>query len=69
LAAPYTQSPKTKDGNLRIVLNWEVAEIENLQIAIKTTISNEVTCTRLADRATVEIRDADEEATNEEMLQ
>lgn len=60
---------KTKDGNLRIVLNREAAEIENLQIAIKTTIGNEASCTRLTDRATVEIRDADEEATNEEILQ
>lgn len=60
---------KTKDGNLRIVLNREAAEIENLLIAIKTTIGNEASCTRLTDRATVEIRDADEEATDEEILQ
>lgn len=60
---------KTKDGNLRLVLNREAAEIENLQIAIKAAIGNEASCTRLTDRATVEIRDADEEATNEEILQ
>jgi len=49
---------KTKDGNLRIIMNREAA-----------AIGNEASCTRLTDSAAVEIRDADEEATNEEILQ
>jgi len=43
---------KTKDGHLRIVLNRESVEIENLQTAIKTTIGNYASCTRLTDWAT-----------------
>jgi hypothetical protein len=60
---------KTRDGHLRLVLNRDSVKFKNLQTAIKTTIGNEVSCTRLTDMATVEIRDADEEATNEEIIQ
>ncbi|KAL5239004.1 hypothetical protein ACI65C_006414 [Semiaphis heraclei] len=60
---------KTKDGHLRIVLSRETKEIENLKTAIKNTIGNEASCTRLSDTAEIEIRDADEEATNEEILE
>jgi len=59
---------KTKDGHLRIVLSQETKEIENHKTAIKNTIGNEVSCTRLSDTTVIEIRDADEEATNEEIV-
>jgi len=60
---------KTRDGHLRLVLNRDSAEPKNLQTAIKTAIGHEANCNRLTDMATVEIRDADEEATNEEITQ
>ncbi|KAL4104244.1 hypothetical protein QTP88_019553 [Uroleucon formosanum] len=60
---------KTKDGHLRILLSRGTNETENLQIAIKNTIGNEVSCTRLSDTSIIEIRDADEEATDDEILE
>ncbi|KAF0771281.1 Uncharacterized protein FWK35_00006818 [Aphis craccivora] len=59
---------KTRDGHPRIALNPEINKIENLKTAIKNTIGNEVSCTRLSDTTVIEIRDADEESTNEEIL-
>lgn len=59
---------KTKNGHLRLVLNRESLEIESLHTAIKNAIGNEASCNRLTDRATIEIRDADEEATDEEII-
>ncbi|KAL4097641.1 hypothetical protein QTP88_022384 [Uroleucon formosanum] len=60
---------KTKDGHLRIVLSRGTNETENLQTAIKNIIGNEVSCTRLSDTSIIEIRDADEEATDDEILE
>lgn len=59
---------KTRDGHLRIVLNRGSTDIRNLTTAIASTIGNDATCTRLSDTSVVEIRDADEETTDEEIV-
>jgi len=51
-----------------MVLNRKSSETENLEAAIKSSIGNEASCTRLSDTATVEMRDADEEVSNEEII-
>jgi len=59
---------KTKDGSLRMVLSRGTLETEHLKSAITSTIGNKVNCTRLSDTSTIEIRDADEEATDDEII-
>lgn len=59
---------KSKDGHLRMVLTREVENIDDLTKAICSTISNGFSCTRLSDTFAIEIRDADEETSDEEII-
>lgn len=60
---------KTKDGLLRMVLNRGTDDIDHLTSAITNSIGSDASCTRLSDTSVIEIRDADEEATDEEIVQ
>lgn len=60
---------ETREGHLRVVLNRGATDVESLTEAISRTIGNGVTCTKLSDTTKIEIRDADEEATDEEVVQ
>lgn len=63
-----TKITKTRDGHLRMVLSRETEDSETLTRAISNAIGNNASCTRLSDTALIEIRDADEEATDDEII-
>lgn len=59
---------KTRDGHLRLVLNRGTEDIDNLAKTICSAIGDEASCVTLSDTSTVEIRDADEEASDDEII-
>lgn len=63
-----TKITKTRDGHLRMVLSRGTEDSETLTRAISNAIGNNASCTRLSDTSLIEIRDADEEATDDEII-
>ncbi|KAL4100827.1 hypothetical protein QTP88_020856 [Uroleucon formosanum] len=60
---------ETRSGHLRVVLNRKASDTEELSKAITRAIGDETICTKLTDSIRIEIRDVDEEATEEEIVQ
>jgi len=60
---------ETRSGHLRVVLNRKASDTEELAKTITRTIGDETICTKLTDSTRIEIRDVDEEATEEEIVQ
>jgi len=52
-----------------VVLNRKATDTEELSNAITRAIGDETTCTKLTDSTRIEIRDVDEEATEDEIVQ
>jgi len=59
---------ETRSGHLRVVLNRKTTDTEELSKAITRAIGDETICTKLTDCTRMEIRDVDEEATEEEIV-
>lgn len=60
---------ETKSGHLRVVLNRKTTNAEELSNAITRAVGSDTICTKLTDTTRIEIRDVDEEATEEEIVQ
>jgi len=60
---------KTRNGHLRIESRWDAKNIDSLTHAISQATSSGASCTKLTDTTKLEIRDVDEEASDEEVLQ
>lgn len=59
---------ETRSCHLRVVLIRKATDTEELSNAISRTIGEGTTCTKLTDTTRIEIRDVDEEATEEEIV-
>jgi len=64
-----TKITKTRHGHLRMVLSRETEVTDpNLTTTIYNMIGNNASCTRLSDTSLIEIRDADEESTDDKII-
>uniref|UniRef100_A0A2S2PIS2 CCHC-type domain-containing protein n=1 Tax=Schizaphis graminum TaxID=13262 RepID=A0A2S2PIS2_SCHGA len=60
---------KTRSVHLRVVLNRKTTDTEELLKAITRAIGDKTICNKLTDSTRIEIRNVDEEATDEEIVQ